>query len=92
MAAYKSLIFAPILAISEFKFEAFASLSDNFPGLGAGEFRFRLRTDDVSDLAGEGLALMGISNLAGLAEFDGIVIGLSLGEDVFVVVTELALF
>lgn len=47
-------------------------------GLGAGELR--VRVDDVSDLAGDGLARMGISNLsnlAGLAEFDGIVMGLS---------------
>lgn len=48
-------------------------------GLGAGEFL--VRVDDVSDLTGDGLARTGISNLAGLAEFDGIVIGLSRGED-----------
>ena len=53
----------------------------NLFGLGAGEFR--VRVDDVSDLAGDGLARIGTSNLAGLAELDGIVIGLpsSLGDD-----------
>jgi hypothetical protein len=78
------------LAIREFKFAALGSVREagNFPGLGAGEFLLRLRTDDVSDLAGDGLARTGISNLAGLAELEGIVIGLSLGEEVLVVVTE----
>lgn len=58
------------------------SLILNFPGLGAGELRVLL--EEVSDLAGEGLARTGTSNLAGLAEFDGIVIGLSRGEEVAV--------
>lgn len=42
-----------------------------------------MRDDDVvvSDLAGDGLARMGTSNLAGLAEFEGIVMGLSRGDD-----------
>lgn len=57
---------------------------ESLPGLGAGEFLVRLRHDEVSDLAGDGLARTGISNLAGLAEFDGIVIGLSRGDDVLV--------
>lgn len=59
---------------------------DSLTGLGAGELRVRLRHEEVSDLAGEGLALTGISNLAGLAEFDGMVIGLSRGDEVFVVI------
>ena len=54
----------------------------NLPGLGAGELR--VRDDEVSDLAGEGDALTGSSNLAGLAEFEGIVIGLSRGESLAV--------
>lgn len=58
---------------------------DSLTGLGAGELRVRLRHEEVSDLAGEGLALTGISNFAGLAEFDGMVMGLSLGDEVFVV-------
>lgn len=45
-------------------------------GLGAGELR--VRVDDVSDLTGDGLAR---TNFAGLAELDGIVMGLSRGED-----------
>lgn len=45
-----------------------------------GNGEFRLRVDDASDLAGDGLAGNGTSNFAGLAEFDGIVIGLSRGE------------
>lgn len=48
-------------------------------GDGAGELR--VRVDEVSDLAGDGLARIGTSNLAGLAELDGIVMGLSLGEE-----------
>lgn len=48
-------------------------------GDGAGELR--VRVDEVSDFAGDGLARIGTSNLAGLAELDGIVMGLSLGED-----------
>lgn len=59
---------------------------DNLTGLGAGELRVRLRHEEVSDLAGEGLARTGISNLAGLAELEGMVIGLSLGDEVFVVI------
>lgn len=55
------------------------SLAVNLPGLGAGELR--VFVDDVSDLAGDGLARIGTSNLAGLAEFDGIVMGLSRGDD-----------
>ena len=53
--------------------------SGNFDVFGMGEFR--ARTDDVSDLAGDGLARTGISNLAGLVAVDGIVAGLSRGED-----------
>lgn len=54
--------------------------SGNFAGLGAGEFLAPL-IEDESDLAGEGLARTGISNLAGLGAFEGIVAGLSRGED-----------
>lgn len=61
--------------------------SGNFAGLGAGEFLVLI--DDVSDLAGDGLARTGTSNLAGLVAVDGIVAGLSRGEDdVFVAFDE----
>lgn len=56
------------------------SLILNFPGLGAGEFRVRDVCDDVSDFAGDGDARTGTSNLAGLAELEGIVMGLSRGD------------
>uniref|UniRef100_A0A1A9VTV1 Uncharacterized protein n=1 Tax=Glossina austeni TaxID=7395 RepID=A0A1A9VTV1_GLOAU len=56
------------------------SLILNLPGLGAGELRVLELCDDVSDLAGDGEALTGSSNLAGDAEFEGIVIGLSRGD------------
>jgi hypothetical protein len=54
--------------------------SGNFAGLGAGEFLAPL-IEEVSDFAGDGLARTGISNLAGLGAFDGIVAGLSRGDD-----------
>lgn len=54
-------------------------LSGNFAGLGAGEFLARI--DDVSDFAGDGLARIGTSNFAGLVAVDGIVAGLSRGDD-----------
>lgn len=56
------------------------SLILNLPGLGAGELRVLDVCEDASDLAGDGEARTGNSNLAGDAEFDGIVIGLSHGE------------
>lgn len=53
--------------------------SGSFAGLGAGEFLALI--DDVSDLAGDGLARTGTSNLAGLVAVEGIVPGLSRGDD-----------
>lgn len=81
----------PMFPMREFRVGLFRfplpriSPMESFPGLGAGEFLVRLRHDEVSDLAGDGLARTGISNFAGLAEFDGMVMGLSLGDDVLVV-------
>ena len=72
------------MELVELTVEAFlGGLSVAFAGLGAGEFLARI--EDVSDFAGDGLARTGTSNFAGLVVVDGIVAGLSRGdEEVFV--------